>query len=69
MDLCFFFEFFPQLWGVRLVHCRVLYNGLCGNITQMGVKCVVKHMEHVYMTYYGEFSVPCRYRDCEVHLL
>ena len=26
-----FSKFFPQLWGVRVVHCRVLYTGLYGN--------------------------------------
>ena len=25
-----FSKFFPQLWGVRVVHCRVLYTGLYG---------------------------------------
>ena len=26
-----FSKFFPQLWGVRLVRCRVLYTGLYGS--------------------------------------
>ena len=26
-----FSKFFPQFWGVRLVHCRVLYTRLYGN--------------------------------------
>ena len=34
----FFSKFYSQLWGVRLVHCRMLYTGLYGSFASCKLK-------------------------------